>query len=235
MGNGGNLYIESVDIGANHVGTPFFENLGITYIDDGGEQEVSTLKGGQNVLATDLKFNYLGGYSPHYSIDRLETNGSDLLFSSGDGHGRMFIYETGDYTVVSSSVMMGAIRTDDSVNMKAYLISEIVNSFLGYNPATSLSENISSLINTGNYPNPFSLNTNIQYTLNTPGQVEIDVFDINGRVVRHLVSEEKLTGEYTVVWDATNDNGGLVNDGFYFYTIRINNQSSQTEKMILLR
>jgi len=44
MENGGNLYIESVDIGANHVGTPFFENLGITYIDDGGEQEVRHLK-----------------------------------------------------------------------------------------------------------------------------------------------------------------------------------------------
>lgn len=234
MDNGGNLYIESVDIGANHNGTTFFDYLGLSYIDDGGEQEVNTLKGGADVLATNLKFNYLGGYSPHFSVDRLEANGSDLLFSSGDGFGRMFIHETGTYTAVSSSVLMACIRTDDSLNMKAYLISEIVNSFLGYNPATALSENISDILNTGNYPNPFNDNTSIRYTLNKPGPVVIDIYDVNGRVVRHLVSEEKLSGEHTIAWDAANDRGSKVNDGFYFYTITINNQS-QTEKMILLR
>ena len=234
MENGGSLYIESVDIGTNHNGTTFFDNLGLQYIGDGGEQEVVTVKGGANCITNDLKFNYLGGFSPHYSIDRLETNGSDLLLSSEDGYGRMFIYETGSYKAVSSSIMMGAIATGDSLNLKAYFISEIVNCFLGYNPVTSVVENISAIYNSGNYPNPFSSNTTIQYTVNTTGLVVIDIYNIKGRVVRHLVSEEKLSGEYAVVWDATNDNGGLVNEGFYFYTITVDNYTI-TDKMILLR
>jgi len=234
MENGGNLYIESVDIGTNHNGTTFFDYLGLYYIGDGGEQEVITLKGGSNCLTGDLKFNYLGGYNTHYSVDKLETNGSDLLLTCNDGHGRMFIHDADSYKAVSSSILLGAILTGDSLNKKAYLLSEMVNCFMGYNPVTSLSENISAILNTGSYPNPFSTNTTIQYTLNTTGQVVINVYDVKGQVVRHLVGEEKLSGEYTIVWDATNDNGGLVKDGFYFYTITINNYT-HTEKMILLR
>lgn len=233
MENGGSLYFESVDIGTNHNGTEFFDYFGITYIDDGGEQEVLSLKGGSE-LTSDMKFNYLGGYSPHYSVDRLESNGSELLFSSEYGYGRMFMHETEVYKAVSSSILLGAIKSADSLNIKAYLVSELVNSFLGYNPVTSLSESVSAVLNTGNYPNPFSLNTNIQYTLNTTGQVEISIYNVKGQVVRQLVNEEKLSGEHTIVWDATNDNGGLVNDGFYFYQITIND-FTQTEKMILLR
>ncbi|MEZ5194884.1 MAG: hypothetical protein R2764_00345 [Bacteroidales bacterium] len=30
-------------------------------------------------------FYVLGGFSPHYSIDRLETNGGELVFSCEDG------------------------------------------------------------------------------------------------------------------------------------------------------
>jgi hypothetical protein len=231
---GGSLYIESVDLGANHNGTTFFDNLGIEYIDDGGEQEAFTLKGGSHPISSDLKLNYLGGYSPHYSLDRLAADGSDKLFGSENGFGRMFIYETTAYKAISSSILLGAIKTEDSLNKKAYLVSEMVNCFLGYNPVTSLQENISAILNTGNYPNPFNVNTTIQYTLNEAGPVVIDIYNINGQVVRHLVSEEKLPGEYSIVWETTNDVGGLVNDGFYFYTISVNGHRF-TEKMILLR
>jgi len=234
MDNGGSLYIESVNLGKDHEGTSFFDYLGIQYIDDGGEQEVATLKGGGHPITTNQKFDYLGGYSPHYSIDRIEADESEKLFSSESGYGRMFINETAGYKAISSSILMGALRTDDSLNMKAYLISEMVNCFIGYNPVTSLKENIPAILNTGNYPNPFNGNTTIQYTLTEAGPVEINICNVNGQVVRHLVSEEKLPGEYNIVWDATNDFGGLVNDGFYFYTLSINN-FSHTEKMIMLR
>ena len=97
----------------------------------------------------------MGGYDPHFSVDRLESNGSDLLFTSNDGHGRMFMMETDTYTAISSSIMLGAMQTGDSLNKKAYLVSEMVNFFMGYNPVTTLRENISAILNTGNYPNPF--------------------------------------------------------------------------------
>jgi len=125
-------------LGFDHNDTPFFDKLGLTYIGDGDDQEVVKIKGGPDCLATELTYFILGGYDPHYSVDRLGASGSTLLFNCEEGHGRMFIKEDEGYHAISSSVVMAAVASGDSLNIRAYLISEMVNTFLGYNPSTSL-------------------------------------------------------------------------------------------------
>lgn len=66
-----------------------------------------------------------------------------------------------------------------------------------------------------NYPNPFNPMTTIEYWVPLAGNVNLQVFDINGRLVRTLVSENKAPGRYSVIWDAQN-----VSSGIYF--IRMN-------------
>lgn len=234
LANGGSLYIESVDLGLNHSGTAFFDDLGLTYIGDGDDQEIVKIKGGPDCLATDLTYFILGGYDPHYRVDRLGANGSDLLCSSEDGYGRMFIKEDEGYHAISSSVLMAAVASGDSLNLRSYLVAEMVNTFLGYNPSTSLREVLSGVLNGSSYPNPFSGETTIAYTLTEAGRVTIDVYDLSGKVVKRLVNDETLPGSYSVTWDATNDNGSLVDGGFYFFKVRQGNQSV-TQKMVLLR
>jgi hypothetical protein len=234
LANGGSLYIESVDLGLNHTGTEFFDDLGLTYIGDGDDQEIVKIKGGPDCLATDLTYFILGGYDPHYRVDRLGANGSDLLCSSEDGYGRMFIKEDEGYHAISSSVLMAAVASGDSLNLRPYLVAEMVNTFLGYNPSTSLREVLSGVLNGTSYPNPFIGETTIAYTLTEAGRVTIDVYDLSGKVVKRLVNDETLPGSYSVTWDATNDNGSLVDGGFYFFKVRQGNQSV-TEKMVLLR
>ena len=235
LDNGGNLYIESVNIGANHNGTTFFDYLGLMYIGDGSEQEVAYINGDTNCCTSDLSFYYFGGYSPHYSLDRLDSaNGSELLFCSDEGYGRMFLNDNSTYKAISSSILMAAIASGDTLNIKPYLISEFVNHFLGYNPTTSLKENIANLFSGSNYPNPFTTETKIEYTLKEAGRVSIDVYNVSGQIVKQLVNEELLPGKYSVTWDATNNNGGKVKSGFYFYKINFGD-FTKTEKMLLLR
>lgn len=231
---GGNLYIESVDIGSDHNGTEFFDNLGLTYIDDGAEQEVVKIKGGTNSFASGLSYFCLGGYDPHYSVDRLGANGSVLLFGSEDGYGRTFIKEGEGYRAISSSVIIACLASGDSLNLRALLVSEMVNAMLGYNPSTALSEIYAEILGGYNYPNPFNNQTTIAYTLTQPGQVTIEVYDLSGKVIKQWVNDVTLPGNYSVIWDATSDNGGMVRDGFYFFKIRQGNRSV-TEKMVLLR
>jgi hypothetical protein len=228
------LYIESVDLGLNHNGTAFFDDLGLMYIGDGSEQEVIDINGGADCLASGLTYECLGGYDAHYSVDRLQSNGSTLLFSSEDGFGRMFIKDDEGYNSISSSVLVASLASGDSLNIRAYLMAEMVNTFLGYNPSTSLRETISKVLQGNNYPNPFNGETEIQYALTESGLVTIDVYNLSGTIVRHLVNETLLPGSYSVAWDATNENGSLVEDGFYFYRISQGNQAI-TEKMVLLR
>jgi len=176
--------------------------------------------------------DYFGGPDPHYSLDWLGASGSELLFSSDDGHGRMFLMEGDGHKVISSSIVLGAIASGDTLNLKPYLVSEIVNYFLDFNPTTSLKEDIADLISVANFPNPFNSETRIDYVVKEKGRVRIDIYNVNAQLVKRLVDKELLPGNYSVNWDASNRNGKKVESGFYFYRISLGN-NAQTEKMIL--
>jgi hypothetical protein len=85
-----------------------------------------------------------------------------------------------------------------------------------------------------NHPNPFNPVTTIRFTLPSQGFVDMKVYDVSGRAVRTLVSEEMPAGEHRVLWDGRNNGGGPVASGVYFYRIVAGNQTA-TRKMVLLR
>jgi len=85
-----------------------------------------------------------------------------------------------------------------------------------------------------NYPNPFNLSTQIEFTLPHSGSVSLDIYDILGRKVRTLVSEDLSSGYKSVFWDAKNDVGKDVSSGIYFYQLRIGD-FSEAKKMLLLK
>lgn len=85
-----------------------------------------------------------------------------------------------------------------------------------------------------NYPNPFNPTTTIEYEIQNAGNVEIKIFNELGQVIRTLINDEKVVGEYTAVWDGKNDGGTQVASGLYFYQLRVNDFVS-TKKMILIK
>ncbi len=80
-----------------------------------------------------------------------------------------------------------------------------------------------------NYPNPFNPNTEISYSLPESGDVELKVFDLNGRQVDVLVQERQAAGTYRVRLD-----GSHMSSGIYIYTLNSGN-AQLTRKMILLK
>ncbi len=85
-----------------------------------------------------------------------------------------------------------------------------------------------------NYPNPFNPMTNIKFDMAKAGQVRLDVFDVSGRLVRNLVDEERPAATHTVVWDGTDNRGGRVASGAYYYRLQTDNQMA-TQKMMLVK
>jgi hypothetical protein len=231
--NGGNLYIESVNIGLDYENTTFFDYLGIEFLDDGDEYEVLTLKGGCYNCSESLKFDYLGDISPHYSCDKLGANGAALLLNSEDGKGRMFVNEQSNYKVISSSVVIAAVANDDSLSLKPYLFSEFVNYFMGYNPVTTLQENLYQMLEGYSYPNPFTNATTINFTIDECEQVTIAVYTMNGQLIKNLVNNEYQPGEYNVIWDATDQSGMKVGNGWYLCQIVAGHQVL-TKKMVVV-
>lgn len=66
-----------------------------------------------------------------------------------------------------------------------------------------------------NFPNPFTHETRIEYTIPDAGFVQLDIYDMQGRTVNHLVNAQRSAGEYSVIWDACNENGTKVPEGIY--------------------
>jgi uncharacterized lipoprotein YddW (UPF0748 family) len=78
-----------------------------------------------------------------------------------------------------------------------------------------------------NYPNPFNPSTTILFDLNKGGMVTLEIFDILGRKINTLVSEEMSPGRHRVYFDASE-----LSSGQYIY--RIISGDKQISKMMML-
>ncbi|MEW6686847.1 MAG: FlgD immunoglobulin-like domain containing protein [Candidatus Edwardsbacteria bacterium] len=96
-----------------------------------------------------------------------------------------------------------------------------------------------------NYPNPFSSQTAIRYSLSAmshePSAIShttLKIYNVAGQLVKTLVGQTFLSditpGVHRVKWDGKDESGREVSGGVYFYCLRIGNQS-MTRKMILLK
>ena len=76
-----------------------------------------------------------------------------------------------------------------------------------------------------NYPNPFNTFTTINYYISRPENILINIYNINGKLIRILINRKHKKGSYKVIWDATNDFGKEICPGIYFYQFKIKNYS----------
>jgi photosystem II stability/assembly factor-like uncharacterized protein len=70
------------------------------------------------------------------------------------------------------------------------------------------------------YPNPSKALTAIRYSLRAESKVSLQLFDISGRLVKTLVNESKNSGNYSVIWNRTDDNNRKVGEGVYFCILK---------------
>ncbi|MBN1827246.1 MAG: M20/M25/M40 family metallo-hydrolase [Candidatus Eisenbacteria bacterium] len=87
---------------------------------------------------------------------------------------------------------------------------------------------------TGNAPNPFNPTTVIRYTLPERSDVRLDLYDVNGRLVRALVRGARDAGDRETVWDGRNDRGEPVASGVYLCRLRAGDRGD-SRKIVLLR
>ena len=88
---------------------------------------------------------------------------------------------------------------------------------------------------TQNYPNPFNPSTSIFYSIVEEGNVELNVYNIKGQLVKSLLNEHQLIGNHTVIWDGTDINERKVSSGLYFYRLEVNDKIIDIKKMIMLK
>ncbi len=90
-----------------------------------------------------------------------------------------------------------------------------------------------------NYPNPFNPETIISYHLPIAAKVTLNIYNVQGQLIRSLVNENLNGGSYQAVWNGLNDSGEKVGSGTYIYRIETVNENNEafsfTRKMSLMK
>jgi photosystem II stability/assembly factor-like uncharacterized protein len=93
-----------------------------------------------------------------------------------------------------------------------------------------------------NFPNPYILNatgasmTKIRFAIPTNDKATLAIYSITGDLIRTLLRSEELpAGEQIVNWDGKDENGGLVADGVYQYTLVLESGTKLWNKMVVIK
>ncbi len=86
-----------------------------------------------------------------------------------------------------------------------------------------------SNFNVNCFPNPAIFSTTIEYMLDYPAFVTLDIYNINGQLVECLVNSHQNIGTYQINWEA-----GHMPAGVYFYKLNLG-ELSTSGRLILIR
>ncbi len=83
------------------------------------------------------------------------------------------------------------------------------------------------------FPNPFNPQTTVKFTNPRAGRVDLAVFDVTGRLVRHLLAEQMTAGQHHAVWDGRSDAGQPAGSGVYFARLRVSGEVRSVKLMLV--
>jgi hypothetical protein len=187
---------------------------------------------------TNTGWNASYGYIPNCGGDTTMTTISHegcgsvmMLMNTGSDSLEITPNQTVEYTIAqfvergSSNLNSLTLLKNRAASLKTFY-NEIANS-------TSITHNNEVIVKDyklyQNYPNPFNPETKIKFDVPKTSQVQLEVFDISGKLVATLVNEELNSGQYTVKFDASK-----LSSGIYIYRMRAGNVV-YSNKMLMLK
>jgi len=90
------------------------------------------------------------------------------------------------------------------------------------------------------FPNPFNPSTTITYQLPSVSTVTMFIYNIQGQLIRTLMSSKQDAGYYTIDWNGVNNIGEPVSSGMYLIVINASSKEDASvfidkQKVLLLR
>lgn len=89
-----------------------------------------------------------------------------------------------------------------------------------------------------NYPNPFNKSrssvTKIPFYIKNAGRVQLDIYDVSGRLVKSFPAKYFEQGPDMFIWDGSNDRGRNISSGIYFCRMKAGSLF-RIEKMLFLQ
>ena len=140
----------------------------------------------------------------------------------------IYVLQNDVWTKVESEV-------NSCTNMVSSKISRLGKYRLMYDPQAEISSTAPETYKLyQNYPNPFNANTTITYYLPDNTNLQIQIFNIKGDLIKTLFDGNQVAGHHKIKWGGKNLYNNPVASGLFFYKLSAN-QHSKTKKMLLLK
>jgi hypothetical protein len=176
---------------------------------------------------------YVGAYSNYYYNDeemliRYKKDDSSVVLKDLDGN--FVATETVDMNVIGMTNYEGQLLVfvQDNGQLVVYTDGE---EFVSNQPQQVP---ISNTELRQNYPNPFNPQTNIEFALKEPGNVELSIYNLKGQKICTLVDKNLPADNHSFIWNGRDENNNQVASGIYFYRLQTARQVI-TKKMMLLK
>jgi len=248
--NDAGTFVDATSVATGHVGN----DRGAAWADydnDGDLDFYVAHYGGANML-----LKYVGGNDNHWlhvSLVGTESNTSGIgarvrvvtpagsqirEVSGGDGYcsqGSLTAeFGLGSYALVDTVIVSwpsGIVQKLVSVDVDTVL-AIIEEDLTSAGEAVAVGRSFSAH---ANYPNPFNPSTVISFETPRAMAVSVGVYDVSGRLVSELLSNEHMSvGRHRLSWDGTDMRGAEVASGVYFYKLEAA-EFSETRSMVLLK
>jgi hypothetical protein len=85
-----------------------------------------------------------------------------------------------------------------------------------------------------NFPNPFNPETTISYDLASDSEVQLEIYNVMGQLIRTLIADQQAAGRYRVTWKGDDATGRSVASGVYFYRLHTG-EFKAVRKLMLLK
>ncbi len=188
-----------------------FEGYVCNFNNDVGEHMMMGQGNGQGMMG----FNRSVNFQFHYDENNLNTLGLD----EGSIH-LFYIDEQGTWQEETTATLD---ITTNTINLENSEVAEYYALKANANKVGIEDEDLTAVPQTINiesiYPNPFNPQVTIQYVSSEFGKVQIQVYDLQGRLVKNLFNGLQEQGSYTLSWDGTNNLGQNVTSGTYLLKV----------------
>ena len=166
---------------------------------------------------------------PIWLVDSMSVNTFPHMMASGDSVYVRVVVAIATYSSIPGYFIDTLTYTSELGSHRVIIvINEAVWSGIG--SQTSSTDAVLGV----NYPNPFTGQTMIPFTVTVKTNVQLEVFDSQGRMVRTLMTNPLVPGLYGIPWDGNNENGQPLPAGVYLYRLKTD-KSSISKRMILVR
>jgi hypothetical protein len=182
---------------------------------------------------------YTGKYDIAFSVAGTSSNGriqlkvdgqvvvnSLIVPDTGGWQSWQKITEKGVYLLKGTHVIE-VLFLKGGFNFQKMVFSSVDNSII---------EKVTPYLYLGkNYPNPFNDQTIIPIVLTRPSEVKLNIFDLQGKLVRNLYSGKMTQGLNELFWDGTDNMSSRVSAGVYYYRITVDTTNIKVKPMLYLK